>query len=99
MKNSCNAILKKLDNPVRILSFSIGDLMAYLAPFFIGSLLDSMFFIPVIGIILMFLSKKVLRRFSKFYVMRVLYWSLPTKQFNKILKVKLPPSHKRFWIQ
>jgi type IV conjugative transfer system protein TraL len=99
MKNPANSILKKLDNPVRILSFSIGDLVAYLSPFFIGSLFDSLFVVPLIGVVTIFLVKRVLQRFAKFYVMRFLYWSLPTKRFNKMLKIKLPPSNKHLWVK
>jgi hypothetical protein len=33
-------LLKRLDAPVRFLSFSMNDLLAYLAPFFVGTLFD-----------------------------------------------------------
>jgi len=84
---------------MRILSFSVGDLISYLSPFFIGSMMDSLFIVPVIGIFLVFFIKKILKKFPKHYVMRWIYWSLPSKQFNKMLKTSLPPSHKRLWVK
>lgn len=99
MKHPHNTVLKKLDSPVRILSFSIGDLVAYLSPFFIGSMLDSLFVVPAIGIVLMVFIKRTLRKFPKHYIMRYLYWALPTERFNKMLKVNLPPSSKHLWIK
>lgn len=94
-----NAILKHLDEPVRILSFSIGDLVGYLAPFFIGSLFDSLFVAPLIGISIVLVGKRIFKRFPRFWCIRFLYWSLPTKRFNRILKVNLPPSNKQFWVK
>ena len=92
-------LLKHLDAPMRILSFSISDLIAYAAPFFIGSLFDSLFVIPVFGVILVLLGKKLTRRLPKFYAIRFLYWFLPTRRFNRVLKVNLPPSNKHFWVK
>ena len=94
-----NAILKHLDEPVRILSFSIGDLVGYLAPFFIGSLFDSLFVVPLIGIASVFLAKRLLKRLPRFHGIRFLYWSLPTRRFNRMLKVNLPPSNKHLWVK
>lgn len=94
-----NAILKHLDEPVRILSFSVADLIGYLTPFFIGSLFDSLFVIPVIGIASVFLVKRMLKRFPKFHGIRFLYWSIPTRRFNRLLRVNLPPSNKQLWVK
>lgn len=90
-------LLKHLDTPVRILSFSIPAMVGYAAPFFVGSMLDSLLIIPLFGLISIYLTKRFLRRFPKFYLMRHLYWTIPTARFNKLLKVSLPPSSKRFW--
>lgn len=91
-----NIVLKHLDEPVRILSFSIGDLIGYLTPFFVGSLFDSLFVIPSFGIAFIFMLKKVAKRFPRFYAIRYLYWSLPAQRFNRMMKTNLPPSHKQF---
>ena len=94
-----NAVLKHLDEPVRILSFSIGDLVGYLAPFFVGSLFDSLFVVPLIGIACVFLAKRVLKRLPRFHGIRFLYWSIPTGRFNRMLRVNLPSSNKHFWVK
>jgi len=93
------SLLKRLDSPVRFLSFSMNDLIAYLAPFCIGALFDSIFIIPTTGMGLVFLTKKITKKFPKFYAIRYLYWALPTGAFNRILRVKLPPSNKRIWVK
>ena len=92
-------LLKHLDAPVRILSFSIGDLIAYATPIFVGSLFDSLILIPVGGITLVLLVKRGLKKFPPFYAVRFLYWSLPTKRFNQVLKVNLPASNKHLWVK
>lgn len=92
-------LLKRLDAPVRFLSFSMNDLLAYLAPFFVGTLFDSIFIVPATGMGLVFLLKKLLKKFPKFYAIRYLYWSLPTGAFNRAVGVKLPHSNKRIWVK
>ena len=92
-------ILQHLDSPVRILSFSIQDLIGYLAPFFVGALFDSLFFIPISGLLVVYIVKRILGRFPKFYIIRHLYWNFPTTRFNKILRIQFPPSSKRFWVK
>jgi type IV conjugative transfer system protein TraL len=92
-------LLKRLDAPVRFLSFSMNDLLSYLAPFFAGALFDSIFIVPVAGMGIVFLMKKLLKKFPKFTAIRYLYWSLPTGAFNRALGVNLPPSNKRIWVK
>ena len=92
------ALLKHLDNPVRILSFPVSDIIAYAVPFFVGTLFDSLLIVPAGGIGLVLIAKKILKRFPRFYGMRFLYWSLPTQRFNRMMKIKLPFSNKRFWV-
>ncbi len=99
MKAPSQLLLKHLDAPVRFLSFTTNDLIAYLMPFFIGALMDSLFVVPVVGAFAITMTKKALKRFPKFYGIRYFYWSLPTKRFNRILRIHLPPSHKRIWFK
>jgi type IV conjugative transfer system protein TraL len=94
-----STIFKHLDEQVRILSFSVSDLIGYAVPFFIGALFDSLFVIPVVGILVILSFKRLLRRFPKFYGIRLLYWMLPTHRFNRIMRVNFPESHKRFWMK
>lgn len=91
-------VLNYLDKEMRFITISIGNLMSYSIPFVIGTFCDSLFIIPALGTILVFGFKKFAKRFPKFYIIRSLYWNLPTKRFNKLLKVSLPSSHKRFWV-
>lgn len=99
MKYDQHTILKRLDAPIRILSFSIGDVAAYALPFFVGALLDNMFVLPIAGLLGIYLVKKALRKLPRFYLLRLLYWNLPTKHYNRLFKTQLPPSHKRLWIR
>jgi type IV conjugative transfer system protein TraL len=92
-------LLKHLDSPVRILSFSINDLIWYAAPFFIGALCDSLLIVPFFGLTLMYFIKRCLKRLTRFYLIRYLYWALPTLQYDKILRVALPSSSKRFLVK
>jgi type IV conjugative transfer system protein TraL len=94
-----NPLLRHLDAPVRFLSFTASDFIAYLMPFFLGALLDSLFVVPALGIGFVFLVKKMVKRFPRFYVMRFLYWSLPTRRMNRLLRIDWPASHKRIWIK
>lgn len=93
------ALLKHLDSPVRILSLSINDIVGYAAPFFVGAMFDSLLIIPLCGLILVYLVKRALRRFPRFYLIRQLYWAFPTARYNKLLKVDLPASSKRLWVK
>jgi type IV conjugative transfer system protein TraL len=92
-------LLRHLDNPVRILSFSVNDLMGYMMPFVIGALFNSLLVIPTIGLIIVYFGKKALRRFPKFYLIRSLYWSLPTSKYNKLIRISWPSSSKRLWVK
>lgn len=96
---STKPLLKYLDNPVRIMSVTIPDLMGYVAPFFIGLMLDSVLIIPTSGWIILYFIKKILKPLPKFYLMRRLYWSIPTSKFNKSVKVSWPSSSKRLWVK
>lgn len=97
--SSPRLVLKHLNNPIKILSFSLHDLALYLGPFFLGSLFDSMFIIPVGGLLIAFTLKRLFKRLPRYYIIRFLYWTLPTSKYNRLLKTVLPPSNKRFWVR
>lgn len=99
MTHSQHVILKHLDEPIRILSFSIQDLLVSAIPFFLGALVDSMLLITLTGLLAIFFIKKALKKFPKFYFIRYLYWHVPTSRYNKLFKTNLPPSHKRFFVR
>lgn len=93
------ALLQYLDNPVRILMFSVNELIAYMLPFFIGAFFESMFVIPIIGLTLIYMLKRLMRGVPKYYAIRMLYWAIPTSYYNKFLGVRFPPSNQRMWIK
>lgn len=92
-------LLKHLDSPVRILSFSINDLIGYLTPFFVGALFDSLLIIPICGLLLVYITKRLLKRVPRFYVIRYMYWALPTRRYNKLVRISWPASSKRLWVK
>jgi len=96
---SNKVLLKHLDSPVRILSLSINDMIGYLAPFFIGALFDSLLIIPLCGLLLVYVAKRLLRRLPEGYVIRYMYWVLPTHRYNKLVHVSWPMSSKRLWVK
>lgn len=99
MQYDQHVILKHLDKPVRILAFSIHEIILYALPFFIGSLVDSLLIIPVLGFLIIFFCRKILSKLPRFYVIRFLYWHLPSRQYNKLMKTNLIHSHRRLWIK
>ncbi len=95
---SSRPVIRYLDEPIRFLSFSSGEWAAFSAPFFVGSLVDSLFIVPVLGILSVAGVRKMLKKLPKFYAARFLYASIPTLRLNRMLRVNLPPSHTRFWV-
>lgn len=93
-----HVVIKHLDNPIRFLSLSLPDLLAYLCPFFIGSFFDSMFVIPFFGLVGVVTTKKILGRLPRRYLSRFLYWNLPTAKLNRMMKTSFPDSSKQHWI-
>ena len=84
-------ILTQLDNPVRLLFWTLDEMALMCIPFFVGILSNS-FTIIILGY---FLSRKY-RRYKRRYPSRrlkaIMYWHLPTR-FKWII-----PSHKRFFV-
>ncbi len=99
IEGSNKRILNHLDKEMRFITMTMSDVIAYAIPFVLGTIFDSMFVIPFFGLIAVFIVKKFTRRFPRFYLLRSLYWNIPTVRFNKFLKVSFPPSHKRFWVK
>ncbi len=93
------ALMKYLDNPMRFLTLSMNDFILYVSPFFIGAMFDSIVVIPLSSLIGIRLVKKSIKHLPRFYVIRYLYWVLPTTRFNQALNVNLPFSSKRLWVK
>lgn len=96
---SHRAILKYLDNPIRIISVSVNDLIGYIAPFIIGGICDSLFIVPITGLFSIYLLKRFLKKYPRYYFIRYLYWAFPTVRYNKLFQVDLPDSSKRMWVK
>lgn len=96
---SYKPLMQHLDSPMRILSFSLSDFIGYAAPLIIGGAFDSLFIIPLIGGVLIYLVKKALKKLPKFFLFRYLYWVFPTALYNKMLKIDLPPSAHRLRVK
>lgn len=94
-----HVVIKHLDNPIRFLSLTFPDLVAYLSPFFVGSFFDSMFVIPFCGLVGVIIVKRLMKRLPRFYLLRFWYWSLPTKSVNRMFKSSFPASNKRYWVR
>lgn len=97
--STSHSVIKYLDSPIRILAFSIQDVMLFAAPFLIGSLFDSFLILPGCGIALIVIIKKLLKRSQKYMLVRLMYWKLPTRRFNKLFRTKLPPSNLRLLVR
>ena len=95
--NQDQPLIKYLDEPIRILKFSLHDIATLTVPIFIGLIFDSVVLIPGLGIGCVLMVKKLMRKFPKFYFTRWLYWVMPTKAFNKGRHVNLPNSSVRKW--
>ncbi len=99
MKNTKPILLKHLDDPMRIISVSMNDFIAYVLPFFVGIAFDSLTIIPLTGVIVVYSTKRFLKRYPRYFFVRYMYWVLPTRRFNPMMKLNWPPSHQRFWVK
>ncbi len=85
-------ILKNLDNPTVLLLFTVQD---WALLFLTNHVLISL----IIGIPMVKILRKNLKKVPRFYFKRLLYWIFPVSQFNKRAKDNLPPSHVHTWIR
>ena len=88
-------VLKTLDDEMRILFWSVDDFLVITVPLFLGILLSS-FCIMLSGLFLKYCYTKLKKRFPHHSFKHKLYWTLPTKAFNRRGLIKnLPASHIR----
>ena len=71
-------ILAHLDRPVRLLFWSIDELIVMMFPFIIGIFTGS-FLVVIAGFVVYRLYRKHKRRYSSKYVKAFLYWYLPCR--------------------
>lgn len=91
-------ILKTLDNPMRIIFWSMEEFLIMIVPLFLGFMLAN-FFVLLSGIVLKIIYAKFKNKSTQRYFKHVLYWHLPTNNLKKQGIVKnLPPSHIREYL-
>lgn len=88
-------IFKTLDNPIRLLFWSLDEFLMMITPLFLGICVGSLFLMS-----LTFVVKPLYSRVKKKYpngaLRHKLYWEFPTSSYNKVGKFhSLPPSHIR----
>lgn len=84
-------VLAHLDRPVRLLFWTMDEIVVMMVPFLIG-IMASSFTVFGVGIVLYRVYRKYKRRYSNRYIKALLYWYLPGK-FKWML-----PSYKRHFI-
>jgi len=90
---------KYLDNPKMLMGMAIQDLLSLAIPLYAGICLKKLILFGVVGLALFTLRRKIARTLPKYYLTGLVYWYIPGSVFNRIFKVKLPPSHKRFYLR
>jgi len=92
-------VLRYLDSPIRFLSFEMKDLIFLILPIVLGGVFDSILLFSFCGWGIFFFVKRALGRLPKFYLIRLLYRKLPTKNFNRLFNLKMLPTHKKMWVK
>lgn len=88
-------LYKTLDNPLRVIFWSIDEFLLMVIPLMIGFMMASPF-ILLSGIILKISYSKFKRKFPDNRLKHMVYWHLPTHRLRKQKIIKnLPSSHIR----
>lgn len=90
---------KHLDNPKMLMGMALSDLLSLAIPLYAGICLKKFLLFALLGSALFILKRKIARTLPKYYITGLLYWHFPTAVFNRLFKVNLPPSHKRFYLR
>jgi len=86
---------KTLDNPIRVLFWTVDEFLILITPLFLSLCLGNVFLLFG-GIILKPCYSKIKRKFPNGLFKHKLYWSLPHNFLERTGKTKhLPPSHVR----
>jgi len=94
-----NHFYKYLDNPKMLMGMALQDLLSLAIPLYTGICLKKLFLFALLGGVFFALRRKIARTLPKYYLTGMIYWYFPTAVFNRIFKVKLPPSHRRFYLR
>lgn len=98
MKESA-AFYKYLDNPKMLMGMALSDLLSLAIPLYVGMCLKKLILFGILGLTLFTLRRKAAKTLPKYYLTGLVYWYIPGSIFNRLFKVKLPPSHKRFYLR
>jgi conjugal transfer pilus assembly protein TraL len=90
--NDRKLLLRTLDNPLRVLYWSIDEFMVLAFPLFLTLCLGSIFFV-LIGFVLKPCYSKFKKNFPNGSFVHKLYWYLPTKSIGRVKH--LPASYYR----
>jgi len=92
MENDKYQIPKYLDDPFKIVLFTLDEFLALVIPFFIGLwVFDFPICGSIVGAIMVFALKKIKGERGHYYLYHLMYWYLPPlRKFRST-----PPSHMR----
>jgi len=88
-------ILHHLDDPLRILKWTIDEAAVLILPFFIGIVINQLFVSAVFAILGIMGLKKLKSKFGQGTLKHLMYWYFP---HNKKKLFKTPPSYIREYI-
>ena len=91
-------IYKTIDNPMRVLFFTVDEFAMLAIPFLVGTLVGSLS-IMCLGFIFWILFRKLKRGCPRNTMIHWLYWRVPKGAFTSsgVLK-RIPASHRREYI-
>ena len=97
MQDSKHTVFKTLDNPPRILYWTVDEFVLMIAPLFFGIVFGSLW------LMMAALLKVPYTRFKKSLkhasIVHYAYWHLPTDYLNRMGHFKnLPPTHERIFL-
>ena len=88
-------LYKTLDNPIRILFWSLDDFLVFAVPLFLSLCFGSLLFL-LAGFILKPFYSRLKKRFPNGSLKHKIYWSVPMSCLKHMGKIKnLPPSYYR----
>lgn len=90
-----NILLNTLDNPTRVLFWTIDIFSLVVIPVFVGILLSSLI-VMLLGFVLVPFYKRFKKKFPGGVLKHRMYWLFPREAFLQFGKLKsFPPSHER----
>lgn len=94
MSMTRHVILNYVDTPLRILFWTVPELLILIVPLFLGLMIDQLILGVLISVISFWGNKKYQQRFGKGQIEAVKYWFFPRNRKFK----SLPPSFVREYV-